>query len=285
MSAALPRRLGVVGLGLMGASLARAVKAADQAVQVVGIEPQPAVRAQALRDGVVEVALSEPGAALAGCELAILCTPIAALEALLGGVSAWLPDGAVLSDVGGAKERVVARAASEVRPGVSFVGAHPMFGGHGGYAGARADRWRGGTVAVCTDGPSAAVERVVEFHAALGARVVRCAAAEHDAAVAMVSHLPYLLASALAVAAREAGPLALQLAGPGLKDMTRLAQFPFDIQGEVARRNERLPAAAERLSAHLARVLGAIAASPEAARSALEEARSAREALYPGGAS
>jgi prephenate dehydrogenase len=283
LTASLPRQLGVVGLGLMGASLARAVRAVDGSVRVVGIEPRADVRELALRDGVVDAAVAEPGPALAGCELAVLCTPIVALEALLGPVSRQLPEGAVLSDVGGAKERVVARAAREVRPGVAFVGAHPMFGGHGGYAGARADRWRGGTVAVCTDAPAAAVERVAGFHEALGARVVRCAAADHDAAVAVVSHLPYLLASALSVAAREAGPLAAQLAGPGFKDMTRLAQFPFDIQGEVARRNERLPEAAERLSAHLARILDAIAASPEAARGALEEARAAREALYPGG--
>ncbi len=277
----LPRQLGVVGLGLMGASLARAVKSADPAVRVVAVEPRDDVRALALRDGVADVALAEPGTALAACEVVVLCTPIAELEALLGPVSRLLADGAVLTDVGGAKERVVMRAREDVRPGVAFVGAHPMFGGHGGYAGARADRWRGGTVAVCSDGPPAAVERVAAFHAALGAEVVRCRAAEHDGAVAMVSHLPYLVASALAVAAREAGPLAARLAGPGLKDMTRLAQFPFDIQGEVSRRNARLPQAAARLSSHLAHVLEAIAISPEAARSALEEARAAREALYP----
>ncbi len=103
----------------------------------------------------------------------------------------------------------------------------------------------------------------------------------HDGAVAMVSHLPYLVAGALAVAAREAGPLALKLAGPGLEDMTRLAQFPFDVQGEVSRRNARLPQAAARLSSHLARVLEGIATSPEATSVALEEARAAREALYP----
>jgi prephenate dehydrogenase len=136
---------------------------------------------------------------------------------------------------------------------------------------------------VCTDGDPAAVDRVAAFHGALGADVVRCRAAEHDAAVAMVSHLPYLVASALAVAAREAGPLASALAGPGLKDMTRLAQFPFDIQCEVARRNARLPEAAERLSTHLARVLAAVSSSPDAARAALEEARGAREALFPEG--
>jgi len=135
-------------------------------------------------------------------------------------------------------------------------------------------------VAVCTDGEPWAVDRVAALHEALGATAIRCAASEHDAAVAMVSHLPYLLASALAAAAREAGPLAAKLAGPGLRDTTRLAAFPFDIQGEVARRNAHLPEAAARLQAHLSRILSAIAASPEAAREALEEARAAREALF-----
>lgn len=277
---ALPRTLGVVGLGLMGGSLARAARAADPGVRVIAIEPREDVRAQALRDGVADEAWAEPGPALGGCELAVLCTPVAAIEALLGPVAALLPDGAVLTDVGGAKERVVHAARAAVRPGVAFVGAHPMFGGHGGYAAASAEKWKGGTVAVCTDGPADAVERVAALHAALGARVERCSAAEHDAAVAMVSHLPYLVASALAMAAREAGPLAVKLAGPGLKDMTRLAAFPFDIQGEVARRNAHLPDAGRRLEGHLTRILAAIAASPDAARTALEAARKAREELF-----
>ena len=285
MTSSLPRELGVVGLGLMGGSLARAVKARDPGVRVVAVEPRQEVRAAALGDGVVDVAIAEPGPALGGCAVAVLCTPVSSIEALLGPVSRLLPDGAVLSDVGGAKERVVARAAADVRRGVAFVGAHPMFGGHGGYEGSRADRWQGGAVAVCTDAPDDAVARVAALHRALGAEVVLCGAAEHDRAVATVSHLPYLVASALAVAAREAGPLAAKLAGPGLRDMTRLAQFPFDIQGEVARRNAGLPEAAEALSRHLARVLDAIASSPEAARAALEEARAAREALFSEGGS
>ncbi len=271
----------MVGLGLMGASLARAAKTADPSVRVVAVEPRDDIRERARSDGVADVVLAEPGAALGGCEMVVLCTPVAAIEALLGPVSRLMRDGAVLTDVGGAKERVVAFARADVRPGVSFVGAHPMFGGRGGYEAARADRWKGGTVAVCTDGaPAEAVERVAALHAALGAEVARCGAAEHDAAVALVSHLPYLVASALSVAVREAGPLAAQLAGPGLNDMTRLAGFAFDIQGEVARRNAHLPGAARRLERHLARILAAIADSPEAARSALEEARAAREELF-----
>lgn len=276
----LPRTLGVAGLGLMGASLARAAKALDPSIRIVAIEPSEEVRRRALADGVADVALPEPGDALHACTLAVLCTPVAAIEALLAPVSRALPDGAVLTDVGGAKERVVEAARAAVRPAVRFVGAHPMFGGHGGYAAATADRWKGGTVAVCTDGDPAAVEAVAAFHAALGANVVRCGAADHDDAVAIVSHLPYLVASALARAANEAGPLAKKLAGPGLKDMTRLAAFPFDIQGEVARRNAHLPEAARRLQGHLSRILSAIAESPETAREALEEARAAREELF-----
>lgn len=276
---ALPGTIGIVGLGLMGASLARNVRRVAPVVRLVAVEPRAIVRERALAERVVDEAVEAPGPLLAPCGLVALCTPVAAIEELLGPVSRLLSDGAIVTDVGGAKERLVALARERVRSPVAFVGAHPMFGGHGGYEGARADRWMGGTVAVCTDGPAEAVERVAELHAALGARVERCTAAEHDAAVAMASHLPYLVAAALAGAVREAGPLALRLAGPGLKDMTRLAQFPFDVQGEVARRNAHLPEAAARLARRLEGILGAIAESPEAARRALEAARAAREEL------
>jgi len=279
--APLPRRVGIVGLGLMGASLARGLKAADPSIEVAAAETRDDIRARAAADGVADEVHTDPGDWLGDCEVVVLCTPVAAIEALLAPVSCRMGEGAVLSDVGGAKERVLAVAAEDVHHGVRFVGAHPMFGGRGGYDAARPDRWKGGTVAVCTDGAAAeAVARVGALHQALGARVICTTAAEHDAAVAMVSHLPYLLASALSIAARDAGPLARALAGPGLDDMTRLAGFAFDIQGEVARRNAHLPEAARRLQGHLERILGAISESPEAARQALEEARAARGELF-----
>ena len=277
----MPRQLGVVGLGLMGASLARAVRARSPRTRIVAVEPREEVRARALADGVADEATATPDAALSGCDLTVVCTPVAVIEATLAPVSRLLADGAVLTDVGGAKERVVQLARTEVRAGVHFVGAHPMFGGHGGYGGARADLWMGGSVAICTDGDPDAVARVAGLHEALGGSPVLCTAAEHDAAVAMVSHLPYLLASALAAATEAAGPLARRLAGPGLRDTTRLAAFPFDIQGEVARRNAHIPAAAVKLEIQLQRILAAVTASPEAAREALEAERLARESIFP----
>ncbi|MGB8932452.1 MAG: prephenate dehydrogenase/arogenate dehydrogenase family protein, partial [Anaeromyxobacteraceae bacterium] len=188
----MPRKLGLVGLGLMGASLARAVRAHAPGVRIVAVEPREEIRARALADGVVDEATATPDAALSACDLAVILTPVASIETLLGPVSRLLPDGAILTDVGGAKERIVQLARSEVRPGVRFVGAHPMFGGHGGYDGGRADLWKGGSVAICTDGDPEAVEWIAGLHEALGATPIRCTAAEHDAAVAMVSHLPYL---------------------------------------------------------------------------------------------
>ena len=273
--------MGIVGLGLMGASLARGIRALDPGIHIAAAESRGDVRDRAIADGVADAMHETPGPWLADRDLVLLCTPVAAIEALVGPVSHALPDGAVLTDVGGAKEKVVEVARREGDPRIPFVGAHPMFGGRGGYEGARADRWKGGTVAVCTDGaPAEAVARVTALHEALGARVAPCTAAEHDAAVALVSHLPYLVASALSLAAKEAGPLARLLAGPGMNDMTRLAGFAFDIQGEVARRNAHVPEAAERLERHLSRILAAIAASPDAARQVLEEARAARGALF-----
>jgi prephenate dehydrogenase len=276
---ALPETLGVVGLGLMGASLARSLRRVAPGVRIIAVERREELGERALRERIADEALAAPGPALAACDVVVLCTPMATIEEQLQPVSLLMKDGAVLTDVGGAKESVVARARERVRPGVAFVGAHPMFGGHGGYDGASAEKWIGGTVAVCTDGALEPTERVASLHTALGARVQRCTAAEHDAAVAMVSHLPYLVAAALARASRDAGPLAMRLAGPGLRDMTRLAQFPFDIQGEVARRNVHLPEAAARLARELAIILGAVRESPEAACGALEAARKAREEL------
>ena len=142
----------------------------------------------------------------AACDLAVLCTPVAAIEALLGPVSRLLADGAVLTDVGGAKERVVQLARAEVRAG------RPLRRGAPDVRRPRRLRRRARRSLEGRRGrglqrrrPPEAVERVADFHEALGAAAVRCTAAEHDAAVAMVSHLPYLLASALAAAATRPG--------------------------------------------------------------------------------
>jgi prephenate dehydrogenase len=101
--------------------------------------------------------------------------------------------------------------------------------------------------------------------------------------MAAVSHLPFVVASALTLVAKDAGPLAERLAGRGLRSMTRLAAFSYDVQGEVARRNPSLGPAIERMQGELARLGAALEArgtgSGDAARRAFEEARGAKHRL------
>lgn len=243
--------VGIVGLGLMGGSLARALLALDPPPRVIAVESSAEIREKAA--AIVEVHATLD--ALAPCDLVVLCAPIAAIESLLEPVSRVLRDGAIVTDVGGVKVSVE-RAARGMRKGVKFVGAHPMFGGEkGGFD--RVTRFTG-AVAVCTDsGDQAAIDEVARFFAALGARVVRCTAEDHDRAVARVSHLPFVTAHAL-IDSADGDALAEELAGPGFADATRLAGFAFDVQGEVARRNAHLPHAIDELIEHLQRIRDAL---------------------------
>ncbi len=268
--------LGIVGLGLVGGSLAHAIRGRSaDAIRVLGVDPRDDVRDAALAGGLVDEARPAPDEALASCDVVVLCAPIAAIEALLGPTSRAMRDGAILTDVGGVKLAIRDAARVAVRRGVPFVGAHPMFGGErGGLEAARPDLWRSGVVAVCEDDAERwAIDRVVALHEALGARVVRCTAEAHDAAVAWVSHLPYVTSAARDGLAREAAPLALELAGRGFADATRLAGFAFEIQGEVARRNPHLPGAVDALIDRLRAIRDALSAGAEDARQAIERGR------------
>jgi prephenate dehydrogenase len=273
--------IGIVGIGLIGGSLAKAIRRRFPRRVLIGVEPRRATRAAARRDGLFDAVSPRPKSDLARCEIVIVAAPVAQTVRMLRTVSSLMRDGAILSDVAGVKEPVIEAARSRVRPGVAFVGAHPMFGGaSGGYDASRADSWRGGTVVVCADGADPrSVARVARFHRHLGAHVFLCTAAEHDAAVAAVSQLPYVLASALALAAGDAGPTALALAARGLADTTRLAAFAYDVQGEASRRNRHLGGAVRSFAANLRRLLDALAVSSSAARTAFEGARQAHRQI------
>ena len=275
----LPRTVGVVGVGLVGGSLVRALRAVDAPPRIVAVDPSDHVRARLVAEGLADdVASSVEASPLDACDLVVLAAPIASILESIGAVSARMRDGAVLTDVAGVKMPVVAAARSSVRSGVPFVGAHPMFGGdHGGFDASSAERWRDGIVAVCDDDVEPeSVARVVALHRALGADVVVCSADAHDAAIAAVSHLPYVVASALSLLGEDAGALARRLAGRGFFDATRLARFSWDVQGEVARRNPHVRAAAARLRERLDACLAALD-DAEAARALFDRARVVRE--------
>jgi prephenate dehydrogenase len=228
------RRLGVVGLGLIGGSIALAARAAWPDIEVLGSD-DPARLDEAIHRRVV----AGGGAidALAACDLIVLAVPLAAMDEVFGAVAA-LDTQAIVTDVGSTKRRVMAAArAAGVR---RFVGGHPMAGGERpGLDQARADLFvdRPWLLVRATAGEAdgARVERFVE---GLGANAAWMDADRHDRTVAYVSHLPQVLGAALMATAdnglREEGAVA---AGPAFAEMTRLASSPADMWRRVLAEN------------------------------------------------
>lgn len=213
-------RIGIVGLGLMGGSLARALAVQPRPPEVVGWSPDPEEREQARASGAL-TRVTPRAEDVLDADLVIYAVPLRAVLSLLAAHAPRWPAGAVISDVASLKAPVRAAAGA----GAAYVGAHPMAGGHAsGFAAGRADLFRGSRVWL-TPGEGAAAEavaRVAELWRGLGAEPRTIDAQEHDARMALASHLPQAASSALALALAEQG-IAPDELGPGGRDGTRLA--------------------------------------------------------------
>jgi prephenate dehydrogenase len=214
----------VVGLGLMGGSLARALRDLPNPPTVLGVDGDPVAGAQALEAGAVQTFDPEGSALLAEARTVVYAVPPSVLPSLLEVHGPRLPLDALLTDVLSLKGPVI-RAAVEAGLGGRFVGSHPMAGGEGrGFAASRATLYRGARVwLAATDqaGPGVRL-RAEAFWRALGGEPRWIDPEEHDRRMGWVSHLPQLVANALAGALDAAGFSPGDL-GPGGRDMTRLA--------------------------------------------------------------
>lgn len=201
----------VVGLGQLGGSLAAALAAAGR--QVSGWDVDAEARDAAAARGVTITR------ELAG--VVVLAVPLPAMESALEGLT--IDPDATITDLGSVKRPVV--ASLEAAFGGRFVGGHPMCGTErSGHSAVDPALFTGAAWALCVE-PGTELPRwlrVAEIALAVGAEVVPVTAAEHDDAVAAISHVPHLLAAALAAAAADAGPLALALAAGSFRDGTRV---------------------------------------------------------------
>lgn len=231
----------IVGLGLIGGSVAKALARAYPNARRIGIEPNAAARARALREAAVHAAEAAPGALLQDCRLVFICTPGANPRQILRGLAPHLAPNAVLTDVIGIKGPVHT-AVRDILPAHAFVGGHPMAGGpQGGYAAARADLFANTPVALTTDdAPSATVAWVESIWRAVGAVPQRLSAQEHDRQAALTSHLPYAVAVSLAEMLAQRGPPS-RLVGRGLESVLRQARFAPEVMASVAGANPFLP--------------------------------------------
>lgn len=240
-----PMRLAVLGLGLIGGSVVRALRRprpADPAdpwsggLEIAAWSPSGVGPRRARAEGLVDLAAGSPEAALEGAEVVLLAGPPTSVLEWLDALAARLarPGGgaAVVTDVASTKAAIVARAEAL---GLRFVGGHPMAGREtSGYPAGSADLFVGRpwVVVPSRSADEAAIGLVEGLARAVGAVPVRMAAAEHDRAVAAISHLPLLASVALAetVLGRPGEPppegleAALRLAASGWRDTTRLAR-------------------------------------------------------------
>ena len=279
--------ISIIGLGLMGASLALALRARGYEGRLVGYARRAETRTAALARELVDATTGDADAAVQEASLIVLCVPVRACAEFAADMAARLPGGAVVTDVGSTKGWLERQMAGILPPG-AFVGSHPIAGSEQqGLAAARADLYAG-SVTVVTSGAeasSAAVGRVAALWESVGSRVARMAAAEHDRLLARTSHLPHLAAAALAAAVGRESPAAHgPYCGPGFMDTTRVASGSVEMWLDILLTNA--PAVAEELRAfknEVEDVYDHLQAGRFAAVAAfLARARTARAALLAG---
>jgi len=231
------RQLAIVGVGLLGGSVAKAARSGGLARRIIGVGRDPERLRPAVDDGTLDAAVTELDAGVREADVVLLAAPVLAIEDLLERVWRAAPDGALVTDVGSTKRNIV-RAAERLAAtrSLAFVGSHPLAGSEqAGYRVARADLFRGATVVVTPTEKTelAALKKTTELWEALGARVTALDPETHDRTVAAISHLPHLIACALVDGAGRVEPAALELAARGFRDTTRIAAGDPDMWTEI----------------------------------------------------
>jgi prephenate dehydrogenase len=218
-----PKRLSIIGVGLLGGSIGLAVKSAAMHCRVVGYGHRRSTLDKALASGAIDEAANTPAGAVKGADLVILCTPVGLFRQNLADIATALAKGAIVTDVGSTKRGVVKAAAELLPKHARFVGSHPMAGSEKrGVEFARADLFQDARC-ILTPDPSTnaeALAAVDAFWRTLGMSISTLSPDEHDRLVSQISHLPHALAASLVTMQEDA---ALPLAGKGFLDSTRIA--------------------------------------------------------------
>ncbi|MEO8207708.1 MAG: prephenate dehydrogenase/arogenate dehydrogenase family protein [Chloroflexota bacterium] len=240
-----PTTVALLGLGLIGGSIARALARLADAPQVVAWTPSGNGPSAALRDGVIRRAAGTLEEAVVGADLVIIAAPpletIDLLRVLGKDLGGAIGPQTVVTDVASTKAAVMSAAQTW---GLTFVGGHPMAGRETtGYEASSADLFAGRPWVIVAPAELAAdgVDRVRWLARACRATPLELTATEHDAAVAAISHLPLVIAAALAeaVVADEAWPTAARLAASGWASATRLAHGDPRMGAGIAATNRR----------------------------------------------
>ncbi len=251
-------RLAVLGVGLIGGSVALALKRAGAVRQVVGYGRDRGNLGVAQSLGIIDEIAAGPEQAVAGADCVLLAMPVGAMAETFSRIAPHLAAAALLTDAGSTKQDVIAAARSGLGGQIGrFVPGHPIAGAEkSGALAARADLYAGRNVILTPlpENAAATVAAVADLWRACGARLMEMSAAEHDRVFAAVSHLPHLAAFALVdeLASRPEAGLYFRLAGSGFRDFTRIAASSPEMWRDIALANRE--ALAAELDAYVSRL-------------------------------
>lgn len=225
------RRLALIGVGLIGSSIARRAREnGDLAGEIIACAKSAATRARIRDLDLADRIEEDPAAAVAGADGVMLCSPVGTYGAIAAAMAARLAPGAIVSDVGSTKQSVIRDVAPHLPAGVHFVPGHPLAGTEhsgpdAGFATLFEGRWT--ILTPLPDCDPAAIARVDEFWRRAGAMVETMEAGHHDRVLAIVSHLPHLIAFTICGTADdladESRSQVLKFAASGFRDFTRIA--------------------------------------------------------------
>jgi cyclohexadieny/prephenate dehydrogenase len=223
-------RLALIGVGLIGSSIARAARAQNAVRSIVATARSAATRRRVIELGIADQVVDTNAAAAAGADLVIVSIPVGQCGAVAREIAGHLKPGAVVSDVGSVKADVIRDMAPHLPENVHFVPAHPVAGTEhsgpdAGFAELFNGRWCILTPPPATD--QAAVDRLSSFWQTLGAKVAVMSAEHHDLVLAITSHVPHLIAYTIVGTADDLSAVTrsevLQYSAGGFRDFTRIA--------------------------------------------------------------
>ena len=222
-------RVAIIGLGLLGSSIALALRERAPGIATSGFDANPKVRARAEELELVSKMCESPATAVADADLVVLCVPVGVMRDAALAIADALPEGAIVSDVGSSKQSV-AKALAEALPGRHVIPAHPVAGTEesgpeAGFATLFTGRW-----CILTppgDCDEEALEALSNFWAGLGAKVEIMDAAHHDLVLAVTSHIPHLIAFTIVGTASDLEEVTrsevIKYSAGGFRDFTRIA--------------------------------------------------------------
>ena len=228
-----PKNIAILGLGLMGASLSLGLKKRGFAGRILGYARREVTRIQALESGVADAVFSDPSEAVREADVVVVCVPIWSIAQLAEQIVPALKPGAVVTDVGSTKSELLKTMEPLfAESAASFVGSHPIAGSEKtGIEAGDPDLYEGRLTVVCAAEGSEVISNLWKL---VGSEVVEMSPEQHDAMLASTSHLPHMVAAALARSVAGENPAnRAKFCGTGFKDTTRVASGSADMWVDI----------------------------------------------------